>query len=352
MATIRKRGSSWQAIVRRREFSQSKTFLTKTDAQAWATEIEAKIIRSNAGLPDSPKNFLFSELVDDYLTTSWKSQRGLKRTKENVLFRLRRDLGHLSAQLTKNHIREFTDKRMAEGISPATLNMDMIYIDAVLKHARDMMEINIDLQPIQSMKRNLASSGNIGKSEERVRRPTDEELEALIEYFDNQSKTSIPMSRLIKFAMATAMRQGEICKVKWEDFNEAKSTLIIREGKNPNKMIDKTIPLVTNRGINPLKLIAEQRLVSGNFERIFPYLKDTVSTSFTRACRKLGIVDLHFHDLRHEAVSQLFEQGFQIQHVRAISRHSDLKQLTRYTNTRPEDILRYEEKLKKSATSS
>ena len=61
MATIRKRGYSWQAIVRRREFSQSKTFLTKTDAQAWATEIEAKIIRSNAGLPDSPKNFLFSD---------------------------------------------------------------------------------------------------------------------------------------------------------------------------------------------------------------------------------------------------------------------------------------------------
>ena len=44
MATIRKRAFSWQAIVRRKEFSESKTFLTRTDAKAWATELEAKII--------------------------------------------------------------------------------------------------------------------------------------------------------------------------------------------------------------------------------------------------------------------------------------------------------------------
>ena len=352
MATIRKRGSSWQAIVRRREFSESKTFLSKSDATAWATELEAKIIRNSAGLPDSPKNFSFNELVDDYITTSKKSQRGLKRSKKNVLVRLKQELGHLPAQLNKNHINEFANRRMTKGISPATLNIDMIYIDAVLKHARDMRDINIDLQPIQSIKKTLSSNGNIGKSNQRDRRPTEDELTYLFDYFDKDNVSNIPMSRIIKFAIATAMRLGEICTTKWDDFNEAKSTLIIREGKNPNKMIDKTIPLVTNREINPLKLIAEQKLVSGNDERIFPYSKGTVSNTFTKACQKLGIIDLRFHDMRHEAISQLFEQGFQIQHVIAISRHSDLKQLTRYTNTRPEDILKHEEKLKKSAASS
>ena len=78
MATIRKRGSSWQAIVRRKEFSESKAFLTRTDAKAWATQLEAKIIRNSAGLPDSPKHFLFTELIDDYFATSRKSQRGLQ----------------------------------------------------------------------------------------------------------------------------------------------------------------------------------------------------------------------------------------------------------------------------------
>ena len=50
MATVRKRGSSWQAVIRKKEFSESKTFLTRTDAKAWATELEAKIIRNSAGL--------------------------------------------------------------------------------------------------------------------------------------------------------------------------------------------------------------------------------------------------------------------------------------------------------------
>ena len=120
MATIRKRAFSWQAIVRRKEFSESKTFLTRTDAKAWATELEAKIIRNSAGLPDSPKNFLFTELIDDYFTTSRKSQRGLQRTKENVLLRLKRDLGHLPAQLTKSQISRFANRRFwtEAGASP------------------------------------------------------------------------------------------------------------------------------------------------------------------------------------------------------------------------------------------
>ena len=54
MATIRKRGSSWQAIVRRREFAESRTFLSKSDATAWATELEAHITGLNRAFP-TPK---------------------------------------------------------------------------------------------------------------------------------------------------------------------------------------------------------------------------------------------------------------------------------------------------------
>ena len=46
---------------------------------------------------------------------------------------------------------------------------------------------------------------------------------------------------------------------------------------------------------------------------------------------KAGITDLHFHDLRHEAISRLFEKGLQIHEVARISGHRDWKQLKRYT---------------------
>ena len=48
-----------------------------------------------------------------------------------------------------------------------------------------------------------------------------------------------------------------------------------------------------------------------NGDRIFPYTTDAIGAAFTRACKLLGIDDLHFHDLRHEGVSRLFEAGLE-----------------------------------------
>jgi integrase len=66
-------------------------------------------------------------------------------------------------------------------------------------------------------------------------------------------------------------------------------------------------------------------------QRVFPYNHRSISSRFTRACKALGINDLHFHDLRHEGVSRLFEMGETIPHVAAVSGHRDWKSLQRYT---------------------
>jgi site-specific recombinase XerD len=52
----------------------------------------------------------------------------------------------------------------------------------------------------------------------------------------------------------------------------------------------------------------------------------------------LGIIDLHFHDLRHEGTSKLFEEGYQIQQVALVTGHKDWRHLRRYTNLKPEDL--------------
>ncbi|MDP1698756.1 MAG: tyrosine-type recombinase/integrase [Xanthomonadaceae bacterium] len=48
---------------------------------------------------------------------------------------------------------------------------------------------------------------------------------------------------------------------------------------------------------------------------VFPYNSKSIGAAFTRAVRLLGLSDLHFHDLRHEATSRLFETGFDIPEV-------------------------------------
>lgn len=55
---------------------------------------------------------------------------------------------------------------------------------------------------------------------------------------------------------------------------------------------------------------------------------------------KLRINDLHFHDLRHEATSRLFEQGYQIQEVAIVTGHRSWDMLKRYTQLRPESLHR------------
>ncbi|WP_033398000.1 tyrosine-type recombinase/integrase, partial [Arenimonas oryziterrae] len=70
----------------------------------------------------------------------------------------------------------------------------------------------------------------------------------------------------------------------------------------------------------------------------FPFNPKSVSAAFTRATRYLGIADLHFHDLRHEATSRLFERGYSIQEVAQFTLHESWETLRRYTHLKPEDV--------------
>lgn len=67
-------------------------------------------------------------------------------------------------------------------------------------------------------------------------------------------------------------------------------------------------------------------------EHGFPANGDAISAAFTRACKMLGIKDLHFHDLRHEGISRLFEMAQTIPQVASVSGHRSWQSLKRYTH--------------------
>jgi integrase len=72
--------------------------------------------------------------------------------------------------------------------------------------------------------------------------------------------------------------------------------------------------------------------------RVFPYNGRSTGTAFRRACKELKIEDLHFHDLRHEGTSRLFEAGFGIEQVSVVTGHKDWKMLKRYTHLTAEHL--------------
>lgn len=136
------------------------------------------------------------------------------------------------------------------------------------------------------------------------------------------------------------MRQDEICRARWEDYDPRTRMLFIRDRKDPRRKTGnhQRIPLLSVSGYDPCALIEEQREIVGSRGRIFPYDGRSVGAAFRRVCRALQIEDLHFHDLRHEATSRLFEAGFTIEQVALVTGHKDWKMLRRYTHLRPENL--------------
>jgi integrase len=136
------------------------------------------------------------------------------------------------------------------------------------------------------------------------------------------------------------MRVEEITLLRWSDLNIKDRTIIIRNRKHPRQKEgnDQEVPLlgkafeIIQRQPRPDQLTRDAR--------IFPVKVDTITTIFPRAKKALGIHDLHFHDLRHEGVSRLFELGFQIQEVALVSGHRDWKMLARYTQIKAKDLHR------------
>ena len=115
----------------------------------------------------------------------------------------------------------------------------------------------------------------------------------------------------------------------------------VRDRKDPRQKDGnhQKVPLVDLTGYDAWELINEQRRTSDSTGRVFPHNPRSIGTAFRRACTDLDIEDLHFHDLRHEGTSRLFEAGLKIQEVALVTGHKDWKMLKRYTHLSADSIV-------------
>ncbi|MBN9466650.1 site-specific integrase [Brevundimonas sp.] len=344
MATYTKLPSgSWRVQVRRKGRYISETFLKRDDARRWATEAEGRIDRGETLAPSrAAKLRTFGELIDLHIADMKDVGKAPKRSKAATLKMLKDRLGSKKlVQLDRQLFIDFGRQRAAEGAGPMTLSIDIGTIKLVISHAAAVHGLSVPVEPVGMARVALKRLGLVGKGVERDRRPTDEELERLIAHFQNNPRQTIPMGAIVRFAIATAMRQEEIFRVVWDDYVPRTKMLTIRDRKDPREKVgnDQRIPLLSVSGFDAVALIEERRPSRTNMDlRIFPFNHRSAGTAFTRACKDLGIIDLHFHDLRHEGTSRLFEAGFQIQQVALVTGHKDWKMLRRYTHLRPESL--------------
>lgn len=311
---------------------EAQTFDRRQAAIAWLARREAEL--EAPGAMERPEDPKLGAVIDRYLAESAKA---IGRTKAQVLNTIKKyDIAELRcSKVTSSEIVAFAK---ALPVAPSTVQNYLSHLGAVFKIARPAWGYPLSYQAMEDAYLVTSRLGLTAKSNQRDRRPTIEELDLLMEHFGTvkaRRPASAPMQKIVAFAIFSTRRQEEITRVTWSDFDAEHARVMVRDMKHPgDKIGNDTWCDLTPEAVEIIKSMPKRA------KEIFPYSTDAISAAFTRACKVLGIEDLHFHDLRHDGISRLFEikwHGGSIPHVATVSGHRSWQSLQRYTHLRQTD---------------
>lgn len=329
MATIRKKGKAWQAIIRREDgYPPSyKCFPTKQEAKDWASQEEARR-RQEVYFPEQiAKKHTLTRAIDQYVELILPSK---PKSADDILRHLnwwKEKLGsHSLARVTSELIAQYR-KELIEGVtskgtkrSSATVNRYMASLSIVLTYA--VKECGwIPLNPMLRVSKLKESRG-------RDRILTREECDRLL-VSCAKSKNALLLP-IVTLAITTGMRQGEILNLTWSDIDLNQGIISLRETKNGRP---RSVPIV-GIAMEHLKKLAKNRV--SNIPFVFPSKKRfgqiTIRKAWDEALARCGIEDLRFHDLRHTFCTYAAKAGASNLQLRAAMGHQTSQMTDRYTH--------------------
>ena len=312
------------------------TFTSKAAARRWALNIESQLTDQAAGVTRKVAGMTVGDLVRAYIDEVVEMPRSTAgRTKRATLRALEKRLATVRLESLQDGLDQFIIARQKDGAGGVTIAGDLSTLSTVLRWAARIKSISVDEMAARRARSDLSLRGLRTRSKQRERLPTEKELKALYKYWSEMKRQTIPMERITKFALASGMRQGEICRIKIEDIDWERKTVLITDRKDPKEKIgnDQIVPL-----LDDALALAKEQAGTGTQGRLFPYNSRSVSTSFQLATNALGIEDLRFHDCRHYAATSFFKMGLPIELVALITGHKSWENLRRYTQLTAVDV--------------
>ncbi len=328
----------WQAIIRKRGFpSQTKTFRTKRDAESWAKVIESEMLRGVWQDRSEAERTTVAVLLDRYAreVLSFLKSGAAEVSRTHAL---KSRLGtYTLSSLSSTVVAGYRDTRLKE-VGAQTVKHELGLLNRALK--KGVQEWGIALPA--GLPTALVKMPKLPRARDR-RLQGDEEGRLLFECGKAQNPWLLPV---VRFAIETAMRAGEMLETKgtagddgerpirsagllWKHVDLGKQIALLPETKNGTA---RTVPL-SSTAVQILRGLP--RTLDG---KVFGTTYEAIHLAFTRACKRAGIEDFRFHDLRHEATSRLFERGLNLMEVSSITGHKTLQMLKRYTHLRAEDL--------------
>lgn len=299
-------------------------------AEGWLSKRRYEM--SQPGALDKTKTTkgTLSDAIDQYIADA----AHIGKTKAQVLRTIKNyEIAEKQmSEITSKHVVDLARELRDGGRKPQTVQNYLSHLGAIFSLAKDSYGYDVEQDVVNVAVKSTRKLGLTRKSGKRDRRPSIDEMNKVMEHFagiQRRRPSSNPMTAICAFALFSSRRQEEILRIKWRDLDEKHSRVIVRDMKNPGQTVGNDVLCDL-----PPEALAIIRTMPRTDVRIFPFSTDAVSAAFTRACAFLQIDDLHFHDLRHEGVSRLFEMGWTIPQVSGVSGHRSWSSLQRYSHLR------------------
>jgi integrase len=325
----------WKSVIRRRGWpTVAKTFRTKRDAQDWGRATEDEMVRGVFVNRASSHRLSVRVALARYGAEVTPTKRNTTQYREKGRIKMLGErLGDYSlVSLTPEIVSAFRDTRLAEGKSANTVRLELAVLSNLFTIAMREWRLGLNHNPVTLVRKPSAPH--------RERRLAKAEAVMLLAECDKHANPMLGW--IVRVALHTGMRLGEIVSLRVDQIDLDRRVLRLTQTKNGTS---RTVPLTRAATevfaaalANPLRP-KETDLVFGEPGRTgkrSPYRFEKVWNGLKK---RINLADLHFHDLRHEAVSRFVEMGLSDQEVSAISGHKSMQMLKRYTHLRAEDLV-------------
>lgn len=343
MASIRKRGKSFQVQIRLHGVTDSASFPSATMAKAWSAKREAEIVAGARGLIVTGRTV--DEALQRFISDVCPTRKG-GRWEALRLELLRRQwecVGKAVDRVSSDDIGRLRDFRL-KAVKPPSVRRELVLLAAVFEVAKSEWKW-CAANPVHGVTKPAH-----GKARKRLVQPA--EYKAILraaKYRPGQTPITKTQWTAAAWCLAlrTGMRAGELMKLEWRHVDLKSRVAELIDTKNGT---DRQIPLFP-RALRILSAIQGADPAANRDQRVFAMLTNGTLDALYRKTRKAaGIVGLTFHDSRHTATTILARRLPVLELARTIGHH-DLNSLLIYFNESASSIASRASSLSSSARS-
>lgn len=234
--------------------------------------------------------------------------------------------GYLLNDVSPSIISRYKAKKMEEGYRKETILRELGLLRRVFNIAIQEWEL-CKVNPVSKVLKTLGKVDN-----KRVRYLKPDESQRLMMGLPDWLKPIVVLAR------HTGLRRGNLLELTWDQVNLLSKVIVIDKTKNGDPI---GMPL-TEKAVRTLSELQRVRFLHSLY--VFcdangkPHSFYKVSIAFRRACKRAGVENMRFHDLRHDFASNLVQSGIDIYTVKELLGHKDLRMTVRYCHLAPENL--------------